>query len=168
MKWFLPFTAGLSAATATLLVSAALLPDLNLPLLAAAVGAFMLLTRLLAESLRKRDYWEDLRTACDRQLAEHRKEILEGAAVPDYGVPFIVIRWNVDTYRETLRVGRTKRDFAHPDLGDLVALMEQDNEFQSEFWRMYGEDADLNELAAKQNMLQKTILETIDSTLNRS
>ena len=155
MKLFLPFAAGLSVLTTVLLVSAALYPDLDLPLLAAAIGAFMLLARLLAVSLRRRDYWEDLRAACDKQLAEHRKELLEGDAVSDFGSPFIAIRWNVDTYRETLRVGRTKRGYAHPDLGDLVAFMEQDNEFQSEFWKLYGDDSDLNELAAKRNMFQK-------------
>ena len=167
MKLFLPFTAGLSALGHRTAVSAALYPDLDLPLLAAAIGAFMFLARLPAESLRKRDYREDLGAACDKQLAERRKELLEGAAVSDFGSPFIAIRWNVDTYGETLRVGRTKRGHAHPDLGDLVAFMEQDNEFQSESWRLYGDGSDLNELAAKRNMFQKTMQETIDAMPNR-
>ena len=76
------------------------------------------------------------------------------------------VMWNVDGYKEMLRVGLANKymfkKFGYNDLSGLVSFMEQDNRFQVEFWEKYGTDADLNLLSIKRNTFQDLIKKQLE------
>ena len=146
--------------------------QLMMPIVVTGVSLTIFLAHNLATVWREFDRVRLLLHACKNELYDDLKLLKTNNGITDMGRSFVPIMWNIDTYKEVVRLLLMNQSqiYSRSDLEQLITLMRQDNAFQAKLWDIFGEDGvgvSLTTIAYKRNLIQEEIknwLETIHSS----
>lgn len=142
-----------------------------MPIVVVGVSISVFLARNLTTFWSEYNQKSALIRACNNELDKDLRLLKTEKGFTDYGERFIPTKWNVDTYKQVLHFILTEQiqvSYRYEDLENLVAVMEQDNIFQTEFWNNIGGDSSvsLGIIALKRNLFQTKIRKLLEVLSN--